>query len=185
VNAAAIDRGVLSFLEGGGALGDRIRSGMHGGSVKATSAGLGCGAMFEIRMPLIDGGPESAYERLHIKVAPRRILVVDDNPDSANSLGMVLEVEGHEVESVYSAQDALERVESFKPDVVLLDIGLPGMDGYEVARRLRARPGFERVRLVALTGYGQAEDRERTRSAGFDGHLVKPVDFSLLEQVLK
>jgi PAS domain S-box-containing protein len=159
--------------------------GMHGGSVKATSAGLGCGAMFEIRMPLIDGGPESAYERLHIKVAPRRILVVDDNPDSANSLGMVLEVEGHEVDSVYSAQDALERVESFKPDVVLLDIGLPGMDGYEVARRLRARPGFERVRLVALTGYGQAEDRERTRGAGFDGHLVKPVDFSLLEQVLK
>ncbi|MGB6603462.1 MAG: ATP-binding protein [Steroidobacteraceae bacterium] len=157
---------------------------MHGGSVTATSAGLGCGAVFEIRVPLIDGASEFTFERPQIKTAPRRILVVDDNRDSANSLGMVLEVEGHKVESVYTAQDALERVGSFKPDVVLLDIGLPGMDGYEVARRIRELPGLERVRLVALTGYGQADDKERTRSAGFDGHLVKPVDFSLLGQAL-
>ncbi len=157
---------------------------MHGGSVKATSAGLGSGAMFEIRVPLIDGAPESSFNPLQIKITPRRILVVDDNPDSANSLGMLLEFEGHEVESVYSSEDALERVESFKPDVVLLDIGLPGLDGYEVARRMRALPGLERVRLVALTGYGQADDREKTRGAGFDGHFVKPVDFSLLRQAL-
>jgi two-component system, chemotaxis family, CheB/CheR fusion protein len=120
-----------------------------------------------------------------LKVVPRRVLVVDDNQDSADSLRMLLELEGHQVESVYTAHSALERAQSYHPEVVLLDLGLPGIDGYEVARRMRALPGFEAVRLVALTGFGQPDDKKRSRSAGFDGHLVKPVEFALLQQVLR
>ncbi len=140
--------------------------------------------MFEIRLPLIENTHESSFEAPEVKVRSRRILVVDDNADSANSLAMLLELEGHEVESVYSSQKALERVESLKPDVVLLDIGLPDMSGYEVARRMRALPGLARARLIALTGYGQTEDKQRTRDAGFDDHLTKPVDFALLQKAL-
>jgi PAS domain S-box-containing protein len=158
---------------------------MHGGAVKAISPGLGCGAAFEIRMPRMNDVKEDPPDTLQTRVIPRRILVVDDNPDSADSLGMLLEVEGHEVETVYSSEKALERVAAYRPDVVLLDLGLPGMDGYEVGRRMRSMPGLERMRLVALTGYGQADDRERTRDAGFDGHLVKPVEFLLLRQALQ
>jgi CheY-like chemotaxis protein len=120
-----------------------------------------------------------------IEVVPRRVLVVDDNQDSADSLRMLLELEGHAVESVYTAHTALERAAAYKPEVVLLDLGLPGIDGYEVARRMKALPGLEAVRLVALTGFGQPEDKKRSRSAGFEGHLVKPVEFALLRQALK
>ncbi len=118
------------------------------------------------------------------KVPPRRVLVVDDNKDAANSLAMILTLEGHEVESVYTAHDALARVLSFKPDVALLDIGLPEMNGYELARRLREQPEVEEIRLVALTGYGQAEDKERACAAGFDDHLVKPADLRALQRAL-
>ena len=119
-----------------------------------------------------------------IKAASRRILIVDDNADAADSLAQILALDGHVAESVYSASSALNRAAAFAPEVVLLDLGLPEMDGYEVARRLRQRPEFGTVRIVALTGYGQTGDLRRTWEAGFDDHLTKPVDFAALERVL-
>jgi CheY-like chemotaxis protein len=118
------------------------------------------------------------------KSPPRRVLIVDDNEDAANSLAMILKLGGHETASVYTAADALVRAAAFKPDVVLLDIGLPGMDGYEVAQQMRELPGLRDIRLVAVTGYGRSEDRIRAREAGFDDHLVKPVEFAALERTL-
>ena len=118
------------------------------------------------------------------KAPPRRVLIVDDNEDAANSLAMVLQLSGHETASVYTAADALEHAAVFKPDVVLLDIGLPGMDGYEVAQRLRELPGLRGIKLVAVTGYGRSDDRLRARDAGFDDHLTKPVEFEVLDRTL-
>ena len=118
------------------------------------------------------------------KAPPRRVLIVDDNEDSANSLAMILKLGGHETASVYTAVDALQRAAAFRPDVVLLDIGLPGMDGYEVAQKIRELPGLRDIRLVAVTGYGRSDDRRRARDAGFDDHLTKPVEFALLERTL-
>jgi CheY-like chemotaxis protein len=118
------------------------------------------------------------------KAQPRRVLIVDDNEDAANSLAMILELGGHETASVYTAVDALQRAAAFRPDVVLLDIGLPGMDGYEVAQKIRELPGLRDIRLVAVTGYGRSDDRRRARDAGFDDHLTKPVEFALLERTL-
>jgi len=157
---------------------------MHGGSVSASSAGLRSGSTFEIRLPLIDRDDEPSIAQQERGAPRRRILVVDDNEDAATSLAMILALEGHQVEAVHTAHDALERAARLEPDVALLDIGLPGMDGYELAQRLRANPALEGIRLVALTGYGQAEDKERAHAAGFDDHLVKPADFRALEQVL-
>lgn len=111
-------------------------------------------------------------------------MIVDDNVDAADSLALLLSLEGHEVTCAYSGAEALLRVGGCTPDVVLLDIGLPITDGYEVARRLRELPEGDAIRLVALTGYGQAEDRERTLTAGFEAHLVKPVDLGALAQML-
>jgi CheY-like chemotaxis protein len=118
------------------------------------------------------------------KSPPRRVLIVDDNEDAANSLAMILKLGGHETLSVYTAADALTRAAAFQPEVVLLDIGLPGMNGYEVAQQMRELPGLRHVRLVAVTGYGRSEDRLRAREAGFDDHLVKPVEFGALEHTL-
>ncbi len=157
---------------------------MHGGTVTAHSDGLGLGSKFEFCLPLIEQPKLQSMQAERPRNAPRRVLIVDDNVDSADSLAMVLKFDGHETERVYTARDALTRTVTFKPDVVLLDIGLPEIDGYEVARRLRATPGLEGVHLVALTGYGQPEDRARTQAAGFDEHLVKPVEFPALERVL-
>ena len=113
-----------------------------------------------------------------------RILVVDDNKDAVQSMAMLLEVSGNDVRLAHEGKHALELAQQFKPHVVLLDIGLPGMDGYEVARRLRQQPPLQRSLLIALTGYGQPEDRKRSRAAGFDYHLVKPVDPTELEELL-
>ncbi|HWM66178.1 MAG: hypothetical protein QOI59_5923 [Gammaproteobacteria bacterium] len=118
------------------------------------------------------------------KAPPRRVLIVDDNEDAANSLAMILKLGGHETASVYSAVEALQRAAVFRPDVVLLDIGLPGMDGYEVAQKMRELPGLRDIRLVAVTGYGRSDDRLRARDAGFDDHLTKPVEFAVLERTL-
>ena len=118
------------------------------------------------------------------KSPPRRVLIVDDNEDAANSLALILKLGGHETDSVYTAAAALQRAVDFKPDVVLLDIGLPGMDGYEVAEKMRELPGLRNIRLVAVTGYGRSDDRRRARDAGFDDHLTKPVEFALLERTL-
>ena len=157
---------------------------MHDGQVSARSAGLGHGSTFELRLPRTARPEAVSPTGVPLKAPPRRVLVVDDNVDAANSLAMLLGVEGHEAQVAYGSREALERIESFQPDVALLDIGLPEINGYELARRLRVLPQLEGLRLVALTGYGQPEDHERTRAAGFDDHLVKPVDTSTLERTL-
>ena len=155
---------------------------MHHGTVSAHSEGLGHGSTFTIRLPLADAPPDAASLSQPASVPFRRVLVVDDNLDSADSLALLLELEGHTVRAVYSAADALEQVGTFEPDVVLLDIGLPGMNGYDVARRMTtlAHP----PRLVAVSGYGQREDKERSAAAGFSDHLVKPVDPMVLKKLL-
>jgi len=114
----------------------------------------------------------------------RRILIVDDSRDGGESLAMLLRVLGAEISLAHSGRQALELVDSFKPDVVLLDIGMPGMDGYEVARRIRSNPDNRHISLIALTGWGQDEDRRRSVAAGFDHHLVKPADIDQLRQLL-
>jgi len=157
---------------------------MHGGTVSATSPGAGQGATFTIRLPRVARADVTATDVSTPAVARRRALVVDDNQDAAESLAMLLSLDGHEVQSVFTAEQALECVATFQPEVMLLDIGLPGMDGYEVARRVRALPGGEQIRLVALTGYGQTEDRRRALAAGFNDHLVKPVEPARLAQSL-
>jgi PAS domain S-box-containing protein len=157
---------------------------MHEGEVTARSAGLGQGSTFEIRLPLIERPSATAAESGTLRIAPARLLIVDDNQDAADSLALLLELEGHDVAAVYTAQEALQRARSFIPSIVLLDIGLPEMDGYEVARRMRAMPELGGVRLIAVTGYGQAEDRKRTREAGFDDHLTKPVDLSSVARTI-
>jgi PAS domain S-box-containing protein len=159
---------------------------MHGGTVAARSAGRGFGSTFVVELPLVASeelGMTSppAPSRL---LSPRRILVVDDNQDAAASLGMLLKLLGAEVRVVYNGLDALEAIDAYRPEVVLLDIGMPGMDGHEVARRLRAKPNGREVTLIALTGWGQDKDRRSSQLAGFDHHLIKPADVGELETLL-
>jgi CheY-like chemotaxis protein len=118
------------------------------------------------------------------RTTPRRILVADDSGDTLESLAMLLTLEGHSVYTASDGQQTLERAEQHRPDIALLDIGMPGLDGYEVARRIRAQPWGKHITLVALTGWGQESDRARSRDAGFDTHLVKPVDLDLLMELL-
>jgi PAS domain S-box-containing protein len=163
---------------------------MHGGSVEAHSAGLGQGSEFVVRLPLLSDREQSAAadrRKGPTQAAPAtgmRLLVVDDNSDAAMSLAMLLRLQGHDVKVAHDGLTALETATRFRPDVIFLDIGMPGMDGYEVARRLRERPGLEHVVLAALTGWGQEEDRRRTARAGFNHHLVKPPEPKDLESVL-
>ena len=161
---------------------------MHGGTVEAQSAGLGEGTEFTVRLPVLrspTGRSQTlSKERDEHSGAGWRVLVVDDNVDSADSIAMLLQVSGHDVRVAYSGPDALERAAEYQPDIVLLDIGLPGMDGYEVARRLRAHTQLEKVKLIAVTGYGQDADRLQSQEAGFDYHLVKPVDAQKLQDLL-
>jgi PAS domain S-box-containing protein len=163
---------------------------MHGGTVRARSEGLGKGSELEVRVPAVTR--IEARARATSRAAPgpvhaekHRVLVVDDSRDIVESLADVLTTNGHEVRTAYDGPAALDAVkEGFHPEVVFLDVGMPGMDGYEVARRLRKLPGVEGAVLVALTGYGQEQDRERSKEAGFDRHLVKPVDLTDIEGVL-
>jgi CheY-like chemotaxis protein len=157
---------------------------MHGGQVIARSAGAGAGSSFAIRLPLIERPSTATLETEHISGPAKRILIVDDNADAADSLALLLQIDGHQTLAVYTSRDALVSAESFKPDIMLLDIGLPEMNGYEIARRLRAQPGSGAVRLIALTGYGQAGDQARARAAGFDDHLMKPVEWLELKRAL-
>jgi CheY-like chemotaxis protein len=158
---------------------------MHGGRVAAHSNGIGKGTRFEIRLPLVEQLEIGVTEPEVIETTPRRVLIVDDNSDAADMLALLLQLDGHQVQAVYSSRDALERAQSFHPDIMLLDIGLPEINGYEVAERLRAMPQLKDIRLVAVTGYGRSEDRARTRAAGFDDHLVKPVEAIELKRVLE
>ncbi|HSS06140.1 MAG TPA: ATP-binding protein, partial [Rhodanobacteraceae bacterium] len=158
---------------------------MHGGDITVFSEGPGRGSRFEFHIPLIESAAPRETHAPVIAVTPRRVLVVDDNEDAANSLTMVLQLEGHEVACTYTAEAALERAAEFRPEVALLDVGLPGMTGYELARRMRELPGFDKVHLVALTGYGQPEDKARAIEAGFDSHLVKPAEFRALQEIIE
>jgi PAS domain S-box-containing protein len=159
---------------------------MHGGSVEAWSEGPGKGSEFVVRLPLADAqlDPKDHPAQQLQTVMPHRILVVDDNRDSADSLGMLLKLLGADVDAVHDGPAALAALKAFRPNVVVLDIGMPGMDGYEFAREARRRPEGRDVTLIALTGWGQEEDRRRSKDAGIDHHLVKPVDVGALEQLL-
>ncbi len=157
---------------------------LHGGMVTVSSAGPAQGSTFELRLPLCTDAALAAPQSAPVKPTARRILIVDDNEDAADSLGMVLGLDGHQVICAYTGAQALEQAQAFRPDIVLLDIGLPGVDGYEVARRIRALPDLQTVRLVAITGYGQDADKARARAAGFAEHLVKPVEFAALQRIL-
>jgi len=160
---------------------------MHGGEVEAHSLGVGQGSEFSIRLPLSKVTSASSRDAASTRtpVLPNhRVLVVDDNRDGAQSLGLLLKLLGAEVQVVHDGAAALEIIPSYAPTVVLLDIGMPGMDGYEVARRIRERPEGRDLMLIALTGWGQEADRQRTSQAGFDHHLLKPADIAALESLL-
>ncbi len=164
---------------------------LHGGAITASSQGLGHGSEFAVRLPALPpteangkGHPDYGEKAVPPSESHRRILVVEDNVDAAESLAMLLRLQGHEIEVAYDGAAALKMLDAFQPEVVLLDIGLPRADGYEVARQIRGQAAGKGVLLVALTGYGQDEDRQRSTAAGFNAHLVKPLDQQVLEQLL-
>jgi CheY-like chemotaxis protein len=161
---------------------------LHGGTVQAKSAGLGQGSEFSLCLPRVSApAPADGQAGRHgagQDAGHLRVMVVDDNVDAAQMLAALLEVQGHAVSVEYDGKGALERARRERPDVLLLDIGLPDMDGYELARRLRAQPENGRATLVALTGYGQNQDREEAHQAGFDHYLVKPADLGQVNEVL-
>jgi CheY-like chemotaxis protein len=162
---------------------------LHGGKVEARSDGIGRGSEFLVRLPIVDVPPRREPEELPRNGPPPlarkfRILVVDDNRDAADSLAMMLRMMGHETLAAYDGLEAVQEAETFRPGVVLLDIGLPKMNGYEVARHLRQQPWGKTMSLIALTGWGQDEDKRRALEAGFDHHFTKPVEVIALEQML-
>lgn len=162
---------------------------MHGGSVEVRSEGIGRGTEFLIRLPTVTrdaSSPKSTGDPASESLAhvSRRVLVVDDNRDSADSLTKLLQLQKHDARCVYDGQHAVEEANTFRPDVVLLDIGLPQLNGYEAARKIRAECDGRPIVLIALTGWGQDEDRQRSRAAGFDYHLVKPVNRGALTRIL-
>jgi PAS domain S-box-containing protein len=160
---------------------------MHGGRVAAHSEGVGRGTEFEVRLPLAARDkrePEELPASGRLSGPSRRVLVVDDNQDAAESVALLLELWGHDVRITYDGWSALAEAPDFLPEFILLDIGLPGLDGYEVARRLRSDPRLDRTVLIAMTGYGQEQDRLLALEAGFSHHLVKPVDPAVLRELL-
>lgn len=190
------------FTQGDRSL-DRVRDGLgigltlsrrlvelHGGTVEAYSEGVGRGSEFVVRLPAFlyhtappDEAPaaERAAER---SSRPLRVLVVDDSQDTTELLGTLLEMAGHSIQVAHTGPSALEAAAAFRPDAIILDIGLPGLDGYQVAQRLREDPALKSVTLIAATGYGQEEDLRRSREVGFDQHLVKPIDPGELQRLL-
>jgi len=161
---------------------------LHGGRVAAYSEGIGKGSRFTVTLPRAEEAGRDAAPAAH-GLAPAqaealRLLVVDDNEDAGQMLGMYLEMAGYRVTVVQSARAALEAVRTETPDACLLDIGLPDIDGNELARQLRQMPAMASATLIAITGYGQEADRARTAAAGFDHHFVKPVDMAALLEVL-
>lgn len=196
MTAAVIERMFQPFMQADETL-DRSRGGLglglalvkglvelHGGSVGAVSEGPGRGAEFTIKLPL-DVAPERATPAptMH-PVSRRKILVIEDNVDAADSLKEVLELSGHDVQVAYNGPEGITKAREFRPDVVLSDIGLPGMDGYQVARAFRADAALRRMFLVALTGYASPEDSQRATEAGFQRHLAKPLSLQALEDLL-
>ena len=166
---------------------------LHGGTIEATSAGLGQGTEFVVRLPVVVDRPAKAggtngngqHSQATNATLHRTILIVDDNIDAANTLAMLLRGRGHRVHTVNDGPAALAWLRAHVPEMILLDIGMPVIDGYEVARQIREQPAFRDVLLIALTGWGQAEDRRQSAEVGFDHHLVKPVDLAAVEELLE
>jgi CheY-like chemotaxis protein/two-component sensor histidine kinase len=161
---------------------------MHGGTVAADSTGLGTGSTFVLRLPaVVDSShcPQPQAEgHAHMSSPSLRILVVDDNRDAADSLAMLLRATGNDIRTAYDGLEAVQVASEFRPEVVLLDIGLPKIDGHEVAQRIRKEPWGRQMRLIAVTGWSDETDRARSRASGFDHHLVKPLDTGHLAQLL-
>jgi CheY-like chemotaxis protein len=158
---------------------------LHGGAIRASSPGLGQGTRVEMTLPMakLEAAP-LATQPAAAAPSALKVLVVDDNEDAGSTMGLLLEALGHEVGVVHHPFDALERAPVFRPDVFLLDIGLPDIDGYELARRLRSLDGLGKFSLIALTGFGQATDQQNAHAAGFDFHCTKPVEIELLNDIL-
>jgi CheY-like chemotaxis protein len=176
----------LDRAEGGLGIGLALVKGLvelHGGTVEAKSDGAGQGALFIVRLPLptVDAAERDDRPPAKASAARRmRILVADDNRDAAASLATLLELDGHEVAVVHDGEAALASAAAWKPHVALLDIGMPNRNGYEVAQHIRAAAWGQAMKLVAVTGWGQAEDKRRAREAGFDRHFTKPLDLDAL-----
>jgi signal transduction histidine kinase len=163
---------------------------LHGGSIEARSEGLGRGSEFIVRIPVAE--PEKTQtlksditDGLDSRQKPRRIVIADDNPDTAAAIKMMLELDGHEVLDARDGEQAFEVAASTQPEVMLLDIGMPKMNGYEVAKKVRAAPWGAPIKLIAISGWGKPEDVRRATAAGFDDHLTKPIDYSELESLLR
>jgi len=160
---------------------------MHGGTRTAQSNGPGKGSTFTVSLPLVDEQGEAIGEPLQKAqkaAAPMKVLIVDDNVDSAQTSLWMLDLMGHKATVAHEGLTALEMAHEIKPDVVLLDIGMPGMDGYEVCRQLRQMPEMKNKTVIAQTGWGQESDRQKAFAAGFDHHITKPVSLDLLTQLL-
>jgi CheY-like chemotaxis protein len=159
---------------------------MHGGSVSAHSEGLGRGSRFVVRLPRLEAQDVAAAEPAAVGALDplTRVMVVDDNRDAADTLGTLLGVLGAEVRVTHCGAEALDVFADYRPEVVLLDLGMPDMDGYEVARRIRERPDSSEVTIIALSGWGQESDRRSSQAAGFDHHLVKPADLGALQALI-
>jgi CheY-like chemotaxis protein len=179
----------LGHAEGGLGIGLALAKGLvelHGGSITAVSDGPGQGSEFRILLPKslvvkhASDDPAASTEAAE-HASPRRILIVDDNRDGAETMGMLLEMSGHEIYIAHNGADALKIVGSKRPHVGLLDIGLPDMSGYELAQRIRQAGDGERMILIAVTGWGQTDDKRQAKAAGFDHHLTKPIDPAQLE----
>jgi CheY-like chemotaxis protein len=162
---------------------------MHGGSVEARSEGHGMGSEFVIRLPVVlsvvhewRGGGE---ERPARPLRRHLILVVDDNEDAASSLAMMLKIMGNEVRTAHDGEEGIAAAAAFRPDMIILDIGMPRLNGFDACRRIREQPWGRGIFIVALTGWGQEDDKRRSHEAGFDHHLVKPVEPAALEELLK
>jgi len=163
---------------------------MHGGSIEAHSNGIGKGATFTVRLPILEvpqsEKPESlnSMDALEPPAVKHRILVADDNRDVVESFQIMLRILGHEVQTALDGLEAIEKAEQFRPDVIVLDVGMPLLDGYETASRIRQRPWSQDVVLIAVTGWGNENDKLRSTAAGFNVHLVKPVDATTILDAL-
>ena len=161
---------------------------LHHGTVIASSAGAGEGSVFTVRLPVlaevVSDEPSVHDGSIGVTATARRVLVVDDNEDSANSLVMYLRLTGHDARAAYDGLEALDAAEAFLPELMLLDIGMPRLNGLDTARRIRQSAWGKEIMLVALSGWGQADDRRKSEEAGFDTHLVKPIDHEVLSQLL-
>jgi CheY-like chemotaxis protein len=179
----------LERAQGGLGIGLALVKGLtesHGGTVTVHSAGVGKGSSFVVRLPIVQGlpVPEKMYSPESTSAVPkRRILVVDDNRDGASSLALLLTLMGHDTRTAHDGLEGIELAEAFRPDLILLDVGLPKLNGLDACRRIREKAWAQDVVIVAMTGWGQDEDRRRSLEAGCDLHLVKPVDAAELARL--